>query len=478
MRVVRHWGWAFGLMLVGGGCGPGSLDELLSDGSGGSSIGGDSGDTATDPTTSTTGAMGTGAAESSSSGSEVDGSGSEESGDPLPEPPEPACGDGVLDPLEECDDGNAVDDDECNNDCVATAAIVWEVVIPPGGEGSCANEVAVSPTGQIGLGGRSLMGAESINAWVGMLADDGSLQWEDDWDGGQQEPDEVLAVAFDGVGDLYLAATEENVPSNDQDAWLYKRGADGSAQWAMAMDRAPDGSNYAADVVVGPDDGATLLAASYGGGFAPGLRMQRHAPNGDLVWPSPVRLGDDVMVTNDSILRQDASGDLYVIGVNDRPDTPRRAFVERYSLDGILQWSAESNPPISFGSGRMVVGATQADGDSTLALHDAFAPDDLVLRSWDAEGSGPEAVVPGFDRELHFSDATFDSMGNLIVVGVHSGDGWVIKIDPAGTFVWARPTTNHDINGVAVAADDEVLVAGCVDGVGGGAQIWVRRYAP
>jgi cysteine-rich repeat protein len=36
----------------------------------------------------------------------------------VPDPPEPECGDGIVDPGEECDDGNTTDGDGCPGDCL------------------------------------------------------------------------------------------------------------------------------------------------------------------------------------------------------------------------------------------------------------------------------------------------------------------------------------------------------------------------
>lgn len=475
MPIIQRHTWLCALALAGVACGPGSVAQD-DGGESAESSSGDSNasfsDSGTRGTTADTTAMAT---DGSSDGTGLDSSDSTESDEP---PPEPACRDGVLDPNEECDDGNAIDDDECNNDCVLTAAIVWDTSIPPGGEGACAHAVALSPTGQIGVGGLTRMGSEFVNAWVGILDEDGTLQWQDQWDGGQDARDEVVAVAFDGVGNLHFATSEENDPtSNDSNAWLYKRGADGSEQWAVALERPSDVSNYAADLVVGPDGGATLLATSYGPGSSSGLLLQRHAPDGSLAWPSAVSFAEDLLRINDSQLRQDATGELYVVGVRELVDSGRRAFLERYSLDGVMQWSVQSDPPVWLSGDRMVVGATRSDGYSTLALHDAFAPEDLVLRSWDASGDGPDAVLTELVAEVRLTDAAFDSGGNLIVTGNDSDGGWVVKVDPAGAVVWVRRGAERESNAVAVGVDDEVVVAGCVMGAGGDQHVWVRRYA-
>lgn len=99
---------------------------------------GGSGDTDTSGGGSTSGSITTGPGEAgaaqsgpSQGGSSEPGS-SSSGGDEGPEIPE-TCGDNVLDPDEACDDGNAIDEDGCNLDCVVSGSLLWSWM-PPKGE--------------------------------------------------------------------------------------------------------------------------------------------------------------------------------------------------------------------------------------------------------------------------------------------------------------------------------------------------------
>src|SRR5690606_31392192 len=58
----------------------------------------------------------------------------DEDPDPLPDLPDdtqPTCGDGVVDPGEDCDDGNDVDADGCNVDCRSSGAELFTIRVEP-----------------------------------------------------------------------------------------------------------------------------------------------------------------------------------------------------------------------------------------------------------------------------------------------------------------------------------------------------------
>jgi cysteine-rich repeat protein len=67
----------------------------------------------------TTGSGGTGTSETGISGADDDA-------------PPPVCGDGVIDPGEECDDGNSDDEDACSNDCWAPRLVFVTAEMYPG----------------------------------------------------------------------------------------------------------------------------------------------------------------------------------------------------------------------------------------------------------------------------------------------------------------------------------------------------------
>ena len=470
---VRAYGVGFVLGAAGllaAACG----DDVDLDGSGSGS--------ATGGSTSTAGASGDDASETTASpppDTDADTE-ADETGPPPPPPPLPPipeCGDGVVDEYEECDDGNIDDTDACSNDCIPTAALVWELIIPPEVQATCVNDVAVSPSGAIALGGSTHLGAgsEGFNAWIAVLSAEGELQWDDQWDGGDAERDEVMGVGFDAAGDLYLAVTEDNGPTN---AWLYRRDPDGVEQWGVSLERPGEAANVVHDMVVAPDGSAVVLAATYDDP-AGSQRLQAFDAAGVPLWPSSV-VAPGFSDPDRSSLGRDAAGGLYVVDARGLPGgRVRQGHLDHYSPDGILQWTALSEPPLDFEGDRPALGITRADGTTTMALFDVFAPEALVLRSWDALGAGPATVDPGLDIDLRLNDGVADPSGGSYLAGRETFGGTVVALDSEGALQWVRRHTASGgvrINTVAVAPNGDVIVAGCTASVKGSA--WVRRYLP
>ena len=84
------------------------------------------------------------------------GSGSEGGNDESGfDPPQPECGNGYVEADEECDDGNAIEDDACNSSCQVPCGLEWsEVVLGPTLDSLIEGRAITSdPTGQVILSG-------------------------------------------------------------------------------------------------------------------------------------------------------------------------------------------------------------------------------------------------------------------------------------------------------------------------------------
>ncbi|MCA9705084.1 MAG: hypothetical protein KDK70_04440 [Myxococcales bacterium] len=86
------------------------------------------------------------------------------------------CGNGLLEPGEDCDDGNGVDSDGCNNDCTISGAVLWSHTHASGDdEHDEAFAVAVDDAGRAYVAGA--VGSIDHGFWVRQYTADDEVGW-------------------------------------------------------------------------------------------------------------------------------------------------------------------------------------------------------------------------------------------------------------------------------------------------------------
>ncbi|MFO0631629.1 MAG: hypothetical protein U0168_02125 [Nannocystaceae bacterium] len=242
--------------------GPGGSGDDSS-GSGDSS-GGSAETTAT--TTMSTTTVSTTMADSSTgddaSGSSTDGSGST-TGTPA------SCGDGVVDEGEACDDANRVQGDGCNNDCVESGTIRWELLFDaPAGGSDCGHDIAANAAGTIAVSGEaSTADQESYDILVLSIAPDGSVTWSDVYDSisnmesGGGSTDRAYGVAIEDDDEIIVAGHEflDNVDA--ENVWIRKYDTTGGTAWTRTGPDTDTGRGYGVSV---SDTGDVFVVGTHG----------------------------------------------------------------------------------------------------------------------------------------------------------------------------------------------------------------------
>src|SRR5688572_29671957 len=177
---------------------------------------------------------------SSTSSSGVGPTGSVESGDTSEDcgPIEDACGNGMLEPGEVCDDGNDLDADGCNRDCRQSGEMLFELVFDTSALGSeQINDIDHASDGTYVLGGH--VAGAGQDAWAARLTADDELMWNAPLVEGTYD-DSIFGVAAAEGGDVYVAGVVD----------LLAGAGDG---WVAALQ--PTGTIVATDRVESPYHG-------------------------------------------------------------------------------------------------------------------------------------------------------------------------------------------------------------------------------
>src|SRR5690348_13960349 len=222
---------SLGLVACGGGSSPGS-DEAGSSESSGTDPSTTMNPSTTDPTDpSTTNpsdpsdpTMASGTDESSSSDTAVD-----ESTTDAPA----SCGNMVVDDGEDCDDGNDVDGDGCNVDCVESGSVRWELVQgTDAGGNDCARDVGINAAGQVAIGGEAQSAdLDTYDVLALSIDPTGTVSWQmvydsasDTEDGGGQT-DRGYGVAIEDDGEVIVSGHEY---LDVEHVWVRKLDANGA----------------------------------------------------------------------------------------------------------------------------------------------------------------------------------------------------------------------------------------------------------
>ncbi|MDC0673977.1 SBBP repeat-containing protein [Nannocystis radixulma] len=336
--------------------------------------------------------------------------------------PPASCGNGVLDPGEACDDGNADETDACTTLCNAPSCSDG---LESGDESDldCGGSCGGCAVGQgCGGDGDCLGGACEANQCV-----DGCVPWARQW--GTQYSDGGSGIAVDGDDNIFVSSF---MFAGNYGA-VRKYDAAGQELWTRQI----DSSEF---------DGAYGVATDSAG---------------------------NVFVTGDT--QGDLDGNISQ-GYDD-------VFIVKYDNDGNKQWTRQFG---SDDNEVAIDAATDAAGNVIVAGNSRGSIDghvlggvyDVLLAKYDAQGEKQWIRQFGSSGDDQAYGVTTDSAGNIIVVGYVYGsldgnvylgdsDAFVAKFDADGTKLWTRQFgLEYGDYAAAVATDDagDIYVTGSVSG--------------
>jgi cysteine-rich repeat protein len=413
----------------------------------------------TDPTASTTLST-TDSADASTS--DTDPTGSTDDGGPL-------CGNMMLDGDEACDDGNDVNGDGCNNDCVESGTLLWELVLPSNeGVGEAAVDVAVSDDDVVaflwnGGGAPHIDTFDSDGAALGSI--DGPVG--DSW----------VALDFFGNGDFAVSVTGgsaiEVARISAAGAELWSSGAPGSGAFQP-------GTGTTVVATTDDDDVAfagTANAAIWGGKFDGG---------GAFDWSDVEQVAAPGWARGTGIACE-ADGTCVVAGFTDangNSNGEKEIFLRLLAPGGAAIWTATYAPTSGyFEGGHVAIAPTGA-----VAVAGSDNETFLVL-GYTSDGDPAWSYL--YDDIYPYGLAS-DVDGNFVIAGNGQRDDFsegvnalIRKLDADGNEVWTRSYNSGGAQGdesrsVATDSTGRIFVVGSTEQADGdgSSDAWIRAYAP
>lgn len=376
------------------------------------------------------------------------------------------CGDGVLQPAagEACDDGDELDGNGCNADCVVSGTVRWSDIVD-GTENGLPDQgeaVAVSLDGSIFVTGTADgSGPTHAKIWLRRYASDGTAVWTEirseiqelyaadlqfldtgalvvgaftDEVAGGRFPS-VFAYSLDGVPDWGYTHTEPRARLSlaavsggfialatdvSQSAWLRSFEPDGMPVWTVE----PPLMLNESDIASFPD-GGFVIAGTFDGSD---VWVRRFTAEADELWTQ--------MLEGHGAVGGIAVTDEQIVVAGYGPDY----WVQSLDRDGGLEWSDSRSEPDGWFFAFDV--ATSAGGDVFVVGQRKQAADPDLGRLYVARYSSAGTLMWEQAHASPFLAAgsamgkgiAVDGVGDVVVVGTASSDTdrdfWILKLAP------------------------------------------------
>jgi cysteine-rich repeat protein len=386
----------------------------------------------------------------------------------LPLDSAPICGDGNVDPGEDCDDGNELDADGCNVDCRSSGAELFAIRIDPEplapgartraaafGVSSAHDDVVVVGYQEFALADPA---DKQRDGWMARYDGEGALLWQTRV--GQSTSAEAFEAVESSGPHLYVSGTLAG-----RGQLLRVDSADGSLEQILVD--LPDQRIHDHAMILGAD---AAVVGEQAGHAEARLYDQLFGPP---VWEHDL-FGFGFTAYYGVALAEDLEF-AYVCGELASDNLGQMGWLLRYDLiAGETQWD------VNFGELGASANAVAVLGD-----------DDVIVVGWlPVANQGRDAYVARYQQSgvlvwvqqleggLASSDGALgvavDSQDMIVVAGSRSSiagngeDPWVLKLDGDGGLLWQQQLSVGVGNGtfidVAVMYDDRIALAG-VDGL-------------
>jgi cysteine-rich repeat protein len=338
------------------------------------------------------------------------------------------CGNGEVDPGEECDDGNDEWLDECRPDCM------WSF--------------------------------EEL--------------WTHSYDGPGNLFDVFSDVLVDGANTIYVCGSHV-VEGSRRELLIKTYEPDGREGWTFSYRGEGEGHDYAGSMAWLPSGDLAICATTTTPEQGDALTVMRLTPGEDEpVWirehHGPHETGDDAC----GGIAVDGNGDIVAVGSVYNEDARWDIAVVKYDEDGTLLWSRTHGDPFGghdFGWGVAV------DGDRNAMVlgrvREAQSLDRTWVRSYDPEGQERWTFRSGADGSPNWiaSGIAIDADDNTMLTGSISSRVVTVRLDHDADEIW-RYEASNGTRGNAVSTDSagNILVAGELLTGTTGYDIWVGGF--
>ncbi|MBN2494313.1 MAG: hypothetical protein JXR96_06980, partial [Deltaproteobacteria bacterium] len=371
------------------------------------------------------------------------------------------CVDTASDPLH-CGGCAGAGGVSCESDQACVASICTPLARQPGEvlwtvtwdqETSEGRAVAVDGMGHVFVAATTSNGSD-VDMTLAKVDPDGALLWDTTFDSGGSDFEPSLAV--DGMGYALVAC-----PIGWADVWLARYNPEGALLWSRTW----DGGDWDWTEGVAVDgSGNAIVVATSDNGSDYDIWIGMLDPEGVDVWDLRIDSGSDETAAD---VATDGMGNILVLGQRGE------VLLQKLDTQGNVLWTS------TFGSAEdEAARAVTCDGSGDVLVSCRISDSAGTIHRFDADGIERSSFsVPGDPFDL----AT-DGLGEVLVTGRTGASPrlWVAKYDIDGAEIWLDTVTGQgQAFGYSIDSDGlgRVVAAGYV-WPDTHETLWLRQYAP
>jgi cysteine-rich repeat protein len=394
------------------------------------------------------------------------------------------CGNGIVDPGEECDDGDTIDGDTCSAVCTSTVEVVWTISHDgpfSGSDGAYA--VLVDADDNIYVGGKMSVGLDTTDLWLQQYASDGAPGWTFTYDGPDGLSDGASTLAWTDDGGIAIGgATTSSVTGSDALVMVIEADTQ-EIRWSQIIDGPGVGAGLAdrdrvEQVAIDPHGNLVFCGFMPGADTGEDVWIAEFASDGALRWE---QIWDDGEAGDDgpNAVGVTADGRVLVLLTQEVADDGTQVVLT-FDDDGALLPAETLELERSFFPWTFEL----LDGDDLFALGSAMSG--IVVARVDPDWSVQwKAAGPaGFGFALGHDALEQPSAAGFVDVGSADPDAWAGGFRADGTPWWGDVYDNADVHGfelwqaLAVDSHGDVIVAGAENTATEDYNALVRKYHP
>ncbi len=403
------------------------------------------------------------------------------------------CGNGAVDPDEECDDANDADGDGCNRDCRRSGQEIWTRSYASTGniEDRC-YAVAIDSQGNAAVIGHIYTEGQGFDLWVRKYTVDGDAAWTWVKNGDANLDEEGWSIQVDGE-DGFVVGGYLTTAAQGPNAWIARINADGFRVWEQQYDGGVARVDQARGVTIMPDGDISIAGYTTADDlWDTQLWLQRVSSDGSIVrWARVLPGFTDVSQPDRAHGIAHLDGDILAVGHRQDVGGVTHHFIARVNPQGSDVWREDG--PDADGWPSSITAVEVTPKGELLIMGRKVNPagnGDIWMqrRTGDAEVMWEEIVAsPGEsdDRGNGIAptpDGGFIATGEL-GAGAGSTDGWIRRYDAQNREVWtdivSGPAGGRDtIWDAEIDPQGNVIACGYTATPETGGGIWVRKYTP